>query len=774
MTTPLMLLEDSLENTTDTITGLVKEIQDLIGPSLTFDQKVGIGTFSGSPNNLSFSISEPFNESATLIPGIPAVTVTPEIPATTITPVIPAVMSPAVPGVPAYTITGKVCLPWGMGCTPALVSPAIPGVPAYTITPTIPAVISPTVPAVITPAIPATTASVSGSLTASIAIKGLSDALTPILESTKLNSTSISGPNDSGLAEQVTEWLSSGTIEATDLDVSATAGWEDLKVTVAGVTTNLGSVNLPLMSNDKSSAGVYLPLPSVSGSITTSLNWPSFNETNQRTRKNKLGVIYDLFPQTSNIEIKDVTLNPGESIIATALDSTLGQLDNYWNRYVCGAFNAVGLGSYCLESPTESLVNDIADATSGIDDTFESQLTVSVNQDLASSISELLPYTQSIAAATWNSAEYPIVPSGNYIGASMKEGNFSGLDISAANFTNADLSFTDFSNAILTGAIFDGANLTGANFSGASGQPIFRSSRKSQRSAKALESALPSFEGAALFGANIKGSDLDLSGALIDSSAKTNKDFDADNENVTVINPYQMLLSNDLLKHDAYAESPLEILDRLAGNFHLSKEKVSTTKGALSLFNSGNLSNDLSLDKAKEYLADLPEKLQEKLGGLTGSDLIEGVSKAYVNWAIKDRNHSGTRSGNVLTGLFGDDNMSGGHGADKLIGGQGSDIIDGGKGDDKLKGGGDDDTFKLSTGNDIVTDFKIKDFDSIDLSGVRHAHATDAGKDTIITTEIGSMTLKGVSADSLESLYKQALENLDLYQPIFSPVPVLF
>ena len=763
-----MLLENSFSNATDEVTGLVKEIQDLIGPSLTFDQKEGPGTISGTTNNLTYSISRPFNESATLIPGVPAVTVTPAIPATTVTPAIPAVMSPASPAVPSYTITPKVCIPW-VGCTPAVMSPRIPGVPAYTITPAIPAVVTPAAPAVITPAVPATTGSVSGSLTTSVTIKGLTDALTPIFESTELDSTSISGPDGSGLANQVAEWLSSGTIKSTDLDVTATAGWQNLKVTVAGVTTNLGSVNMPLMSNDQSeTSAVYLSLPSVSGSITSSVNWPSNNGSDQKTRKNDSGVVYDLFPQANTVKIDDFTINPGESIVASALDSTLGQLDNYWNNYVCGAFSAVGLGSYCIESPTEPLVDEINSGISGIDDALNSQLSISLNEDLTSTLSDLLPYTQAIAAATWNLSEYPIVPSGNYVGAIMRQGEFSGVDASGADFSNADLSYTNFSNANLGGAKFDGANLTGADFSGATGSPNTPSGRKSLRSAPA------SFEGAALFGSNIRKSDLDLSGAFIDSTAKTDKDFNAEDENVKFIKPYQMLLSNNLLKNDIYAESPLVILDRLADNLRLNKNKVSTKNGARSLFLAGNLSNELTLDKVKEYLADLPKKLQDKFAGLTESDLIEKVSKAYVLWAIKDRKLSGNRSSDLLTGLFGDDIMSGGHGADKLSGGEGSDILNGGNGNDRLRGGGDDDTFKISSGHDIVTDFKIKHLDSVDLTGVRHAYVTDAGKDTIITTEKGALTLKGVSTDSLESLYKQALDNLDLYQPIFSPVPVQF
>ena len=768
MSTPLMLLEGPLSNATDEVTDLVKEIQDLIGPSLTFDQKLGAGTLSGTTDNLSYSLSLPFNESATLIPGVPALTVTPAIPATTITPAIPAVMSPATPSLPATTITPRVCIPW-VGCTPAVMSPKIPGVPAFTITPAVPAVVSPAVPAVITPAVPATTGSISGSLTTSVTIKGLSEALTPILESTKLDSTSISGPNGSGLANQVTEWLSSGTIQSTDLDVTATAGWQDLQVTVAGVTTNLGSVNMPLMSNDQSaSSAVYLPLTNVSGSITTSVNWPSNDGTNQRTRKNKSGVVYDLFPQANTVKIDDFTIDPGESIVAKALDSTLGQLDNYWNTYVCGAFSAVGLGSYCLESPTQSLVNEISGAVSGIDDTLGTQLSITLNEDLTSTVSKYLPYTQAIAAATWNLADYPLVPSGNYIGAILNKGIFSGINGSGADFSNADLSYTNFSNAILSGAIFDGANLTGADFSGATGSPNTSSGRKSLRSAPA------SFKGATLFGANLKGSDLNLSGALIDGSAKTDKTFDANKENVTLINPYNIILSNNLLKNDIYAESPLEVLKRLAGNLPLHKEKAPAKKGALSLFLSGNLSNELSLDQAKDYLAKLPEKLQEKLEDLPENDLIEKVSKSYVNWATKDKTYFGRRANDLLTGMFGDDNMSGGTGADKLLGGEGSDILDGGKGNDKLKGGGDDDTFKISGGNDVVTDFKIKDLDSIDLTGVRHAFATAAGEHTIITTEKGSLTLKGVLKDSLESLYEQALDNLDLYQPIISSVPVQF
>ena len=107
--------------------------------------------------------------------------------------------------------------------------------------------------------------------------------------------------------------------------------------------------------------------------------------------------------------------------------------------------------------------------------------------------------------------------------------------------------------------------------------------------------------------------------------------------------------------------------------------------------------------------------MQEKFKDLAESDLIEKVSETYVILATKDTTDSGGRASVVLTGLFGDDNMSGGSGADKLVGGEGSDILDGGKGNDRLKGGGDDDIFTISGGNDIVTDFKIKHLDSINL-----------------------------------------------------------
>ena len=48
MSTPLMLLEDRLNQATDEVTGLISEIQDLIGPSLTFNQQEGPGTVSGT------------------------------------------------------------------------------------------------------------------------------------------------------------------------------------------------------------------------------------------------------------------------------------------------------------------------------------------------------------------------------------------------------------------------------------------------------------------------------------------------------------------------------------------------------------------------------------------------------------------------------------------------------------------------------------------------------------------------------------------------------
>ncbi len=98
-------------------------------------------------------------------------------------------------------------------------------------------------------------------------------------------------------------------------------------------------------------------------------------------------------------------------------------------------------------------------------------------------------------------------------------------------------------------------------------------------------------------------------------------------------------------------------------------------------------------------------------------------------------------------GLFagrGDDILNGGEGDDFLKGGRGDDILNGGEGDDFLKGGRGADTFVFASGDghDFVRDFRQKQGDLLDVSGLGItsleefvAASVEDGRDLIFTDQ---------------------------------------
>lgn len=731
-----MLNESSLENVTDLAVDLLDEIQDIIGSSWNIDYQVpdDMGTVTGTTDDITYKLSYSFDESGTIIPGVPAYTITPAEPAYTIT-----------PAVPAYTITPKEC---ALGvCVPAVMSPAVP------------AVMSPAVPAVMMPAIPATTGSVSGSLFVDVEVKGIPDALDPLLEGTVLTSSTMSDPDSSGLSNQNTSWTSSGTLDATQLIITTSFGYDDLEVDVAGVTTNFGSLTLPLTT---------LPsIPPISGSITTSANWPSYGDDGKATRTTDQGVVYELFPQINDLALTAFSVDITDSILETYLVYDLEQLDNYWNEYVCGAYDAVGAGAYCLPSPAEDLIEEVEELFDDVDGNIGVQVGASVNADLTSFISQFLPYTQAIAAATWDYSDYPILPSFNYTDAIMTGGLFSNADASNSNFTNADLESSDFSNANLSGAIFTGANLTDANFSGATGAP---SDTESSQRARETD-----FNAASLFGANLKGSKkLNLEGAFINNATKTRTNFSPDAEGVINIDDNITLLQNNLLRHQSYIDNPHILYNDIAKNINPATRQPSKKSGIRSRILQGKVDVDTNNFQADQYYDELPERIRDKVDSHTSEDRSSKTAKYYVNWSTRSKRISGDSTSNKLEGLYGNDVIQGKGGDDILIGSHGADHLNGGSGNDDYKGGFGSDTFKVSKGNDVVRDFNHAHRDVIDLSSAESISIHGNEKQTIITTNLGSMTLNGVAASTLQELYELSIGPNGSYFPILSTAPVNF
>ena len=77
----------------------------------------------------------------------------------------------------------------------------------------------------------------------------------------------------------------------------------------------------------------------------------------------------------------------------------------------------------------------------------------------------------------------------------------------------------------------------------------------------------------------------------------------------------------------------------------------------------------------------------------------------------------------------------------KIVGNANDNVITSGAGDNVLTGGGGNNTFVLTTGNDIITDYKPK-HDEIELSEAVITSSSIRGNDVILTTSEGIITLK--------------------------------
>lgn len=581
MAAPSILRDSALETSADIAATLMDEIQDLVNALWVINYEIpgGGGTLTGSPNNLNYSYTQTYEDSGTIVPGVPAYTITPAY-------TVPAVVSPAVPG----WGTTNICGPWS-SCTSE-----VPGTPAYTVTPAY------VVPAVVSPAIPALTGGYSTELDISATVQGISDALNPLFSSVTFTSGEMTGPNSSGLATETVTYNLDQIISGNAIRISGRAAFDDLSVDVAGITTNFGNVSTGTLNLD--------PVPNVPIYFDAIIEIPSFSSTPDRTAN---GVAYELFPLASSVSTDDVYISSGITAVADFInDDLLSYLTDFWNYSVVPLFTAVG--ATAPEAPSETLANIITNSAEEVQADINAAGESALNSLLKSQLSVIQPYVQALTAATWDYSDYPIVPNGNYSGALLASGMFSGVDASNSSFDNANLSSADFSNANLTGSSFTNANLTSANFSGATGAPQNSLSLEAESASKKKSP----FHQAVIFGTNFKKSNLRLDGAFYDDYTKFANGFKPQENGLTKFNAARFVASNDDLVREFGSD-----INGAKGAFaaNLSPNGEPGLPG----LRTDVLTGKYVIDgfRAKEFLSSLPQGKRDKLSGM-----IDGMSKS--------------------------------------------------------------------------------------------------------------------------------------------------
>ena len=125
-------------------------------------------------------------------------------------------------------------------------------------------------------------------------------------------------------------------------------------------------------------------------------------------------------------------------------------------------------------------------------------------------------------------------------------------------------------------------------------------------------------------------------------------------------------------------------------------------------------------------------KAAHNVTGSSGADAWAGTKyKDKANGGLGNDVLDGKRGSDTLNGGKGNDELIGGQGADALIGGNGKDKLLGGGGKDMLTGGRSADTLSGGKGGDMfvfasakdankdrITDFKSKQGDAMDVSGI--------------------------------------------------------
>lgn len=163
------------------------------------------------------------------------------------------------------------------------------------------------------------------------------------------------------------------------------------------------------------------------------------------------------------------------------------------------------------------------------------------------------------------------------------------------------------------------------------------------------------------------------------------------------------------------------------------------------------------------------------VGGKGNNLMYGGIDNDRLTGGNDDDFMSGDEGRDLLKGKGGTDELFGGDQKDALYGGDDSDLLDGGDGKDKLfgdagndglvggggsdvmSGGEGDDTFIFfgDTSNDVITDYDFDgtgtngDFDSMVIFGTEASISfSDAGGDTLVTHNGGTILLQGVAFDS--------------------------
>ena len=99
---------------------------------------------------------------------------------------------------------------------------------------------------------------------------------------------------------------------------------------------------------------------------------------------------------------------------------------------------------------------------------------------------------------------------------------------------------------------------------------------------------------------------------------------------------------------------------------------------------------------------------------------------------------------------------------DSIKGGKGDDTIWGGLGNDTISLGGGDDVYVYTGGNDIISDFKAtskeQDAIQIDLFEVEIQDISKVGKNAVITTDVGTLTVKNIAPNKLNLIESDGTE----------------
>lgn len=151
-------------------------------------------------------------------------------------------------------------------------------------------------------------------------------------------------------------------------------------------------------------------------------------------------------------------------------------------------------------------------------------------------------------------------------------------------------------------------------------------------------------------------------------------------------------------------------------------------------------SNELPTEEPGGFSVVSEEDVIEKEVDVIEEEMVEDIDPII----------GGKRSDELL-GSERNDKILGKKGNDTLDGGLGDDVLDGGKGDDILTGGEGADTFKVSKGDDVITDF-VLGLDTF-KGRLKKAEVTvlDTG-DSLIEHKRGSILLEGLELTANELL----------------------